>query len=231
MVLAAAGVLFVTSAQTSRGTDLRAEGGDLVGLVREESAAIAAEGARVAELRAEVDALARTRTTGGAALAEEAAAAELAPVVGTEAVQGPGLVVVLDDAPRDRPAPPGAGPNDLVVHQQDVQAVLNALWSAGAEAMTVMDQRIVATSAPRCVGNVLILQGRTYSPPYRIAAIGDPGAMRAALDAAPDLAVYRQYVAAYGLGYEVQQPATVVAPAYDGALALEHARPAQGAPA
>ncbi|GAA4965832.1 DUF881 domain-containing protein [Kineococcus glutinatus] len=220
-VLASAGVLFATSAQTSRGTDLRAEGGDLVALVRQESARVAAAGTEVARLRAEVDELTSTRTASGTT-PEEAAAAGLAAAVGTAPVTGPGLVVTLDDAPR--PAPPGAAPDDLVVHQQDVQAVVNALWRAGADAMTIMDQRVIATSAPRCVGNVLVLQGRTYSPPYRIAAIGDPAALRAALEADPAVAVYREYVAAYGLGYDVTAPEQLTAPGYDGPLSLAHVR-------
>ena len=86
------------------------------------------------------------------------------------------MTVTLADAPRsaDRVLPEGTSPDDVVVHQQDVQAVVNALWAGGAEAMQIMDQRIVSTSAVRCVGNTLILQGRVYSPPYEITAIGDP---------------------------------------------------------
>ena len=64
--------------------------------------------------------------------------------------------------------------DDVVVHQQDVQGVVNALWRGGAEAMMVMDQRIISTSAVRCVGNTLILQGRVYSPPFTVTATGDP---------------------------------------------------------
>ena len=45
-----------------------------------------------------------------------------------------------------------------------------------------MDQRLIATSAVRCVGNTLILQGRVYSPPYRITAIGDPKTLDTALN-------------------------------------------------
>ena len=83
-------------------------------------------------------------------------------------LHGPGLVVTLDDAQRDAEGrfPGDASPDDLVVHQQDIDAVLNALWSAGAEGIQMQDQRIIATSAPRCVGNTLLLNGRTYSPPY-----------------------------------------------------------------
>ena len=102
-------------------------------------------------------------------------------------MHGPGLVVTLSDAQRDANGrfPRDASPDDLVVHQQDIQAVLNALWSAGAEAIQMQDQRIIGTSAPRCVGNTLLLNGRTYSPPYTVTAIGDAAAMQAALAAAP----------------------------------------------
>ena len=79
--------------------------------------------------------------------------------------------------------------------------VINAMWSAGAEAIQMQDQRIIATSAPRCVGNTLLLNGRTYSPPYTITAIGDATAMQAALAAAPPVTLYKQYVVRFGLGY------------------------------
>ena len=52
--------------------------------------------------------------------------------------------------------------------------MVNALWQGGARGIQVMDQRLISTSAVRCVGNTLILQGRVYSPPYRITAVGDP---------------------------------------------------------
>ena len=73
-----------------------------------------------------------------------------------------------------------------------MQAVVNALWAGGAEAMMIQDQRIISTSAVRCVGNTLILQGRVYSPPYRIRAIGDPDALRRTLAAVADVACIRE---------------------------------------
>lgn len=88
----------------------------------------------------------------------------------------------LSDARTGGRIPDGYTVDDVVVHQQDVQAVVNALWAAGAEAMTIQDQRVIATSAVRCVGNTLILQGRVYSPPYVITAIGDIGSLRSGLD-------------------------------------------------
>jgi uncharacterized protein YlxW (UPF0749 family) len=132
--------------------------------------------------------------------------AELAGDAGVDAVYGPGLVVTLTDAQRDANGrfPRDASPDDLVVHQQDVQAVLNALWSAGAEAIQMQDQRIITTSAPRCVGNTLLLNGRTYSPPFTITAVGDAAAMQAALAAAPLVTLYKQYVVRFRLGYTEQ---------------------------
>ena len=63
-----------------------------------------------------------------------------------------------------------------------MQAVVNALWAGGAEAMTIMGVRVISTSAVRCVGNTLLLHGRVYSPPFVITAIGDPSAMQQALE-------------------------------------------------
>jgi len=102
---------------------------------------------------------------------------------GVVAVQGPGLTVRLDDAPADSPRREDVSPDDLVVHQQDIQSVMNALWAGGAEAMELMDQRVVSTSAIHCAGNVLRLHGRIYSPPYDIRAVGDPDRLRRALSA------------------------------------------------
>jgi uncharacterized protein YlxW (UPF0749 family) len=107
-----------------------------------------------------------------------------------------------------------------------VQAVVNALWAGGAEAMTLMGQRVIATSAVRCVGNTLLLHGAVYSPPFTVTAVGDVDGMRAALDRAPGVVVYRQYVAAYGLGYSVTTARSKRLPAYDGSLELTSARPA-----
>ena len=121
------------------------------------------------------------------------------------------------------PVPEDASPDDLVVHQQDVQEVVNALWDGGAEAMRIMDQRVITTSAVRCVGNTLILQGRVYSPPYEITAIGDPELLRRTLDSAAGVALYRYYVDTFGLVYETQDHARVRLPGYDGSLDLLHA--------
>ena len=154
-----------------------------------------------------------------------AAASLLAPVVGTQAVTGPALTVTLDDAKLTAASlPEGFSADAIVVHQQDVQNVVNALWAGGAEAMMLQDQRVISTSAVRCVGNTLILQGRVYSPPYIIRAIGDPAAMRSALDRSEEVTIYLQYVDTYGLGYDVKSMNKVTFPAYSGSLSLLNAK-------
>ena len=93
---------------------------------------------------------------------------------------------------------------------------MNAVWAAAADGVAVMDQRLIATSAVRCVGNTLLLQGRTYSPPFVITAIADADAVRAQLAASPQVAVLQQAVDAFGLTFDVRAAAQVTLPAYDG---------------
>jgi uncharacterized protein YlxW (UPF0749 family) len=222
VVLLAAGLLFSVSAETAGGTQLRSDRPDPRGLIAAERARLDAREQRVSILQAEIDAetapAARTDST-VRALREEAD--RLALPAGLVPMQGPGLVVTLTDAPPD--APYFNGPDDLVVHQQDVQAVVNALWSGGAEAMMLQDQRVISTSAVRCVGNTLILQGRVYAPPYIVTAIGDVAGMQKALADSPQVAIYRQFVDAVGLGYDVKSVENQYVPAYQGSVDLRYA--------
>jgi uncharacterized protein YlxW (UPF0749 family) len=143
-------------------------------------------------------------------------------------MRGPGLVITLTDAQRDAEGrfPGDASPDDLVVHQQDVQAVLNALWTAGAEGIQMQDQRLIGTSAPRCVGNTLLLNGEVFSPPFRVAAIGPARTMTSALDQSPGVKLFVQAAGYYGLGFTIE-PTDVEVPAYTGSIALRYARVAR----
>jgi uncharacterized protein YlxW (UPF0749 family) len=223
----AAGVLFATSAGVAQGQDLRGTRTDLGDLIRAEQQRADALTHRVHRLRQQVDA-----ATNRAGVADRRVAVvqrrsrSLEIAAGTVAETGPSLTVTLNDAPRTRQLPPGASPDDVVVHQQDVQGVVNALWAGGAEAMQIMDQRVIATSAVRCVGNTLILQGRVYSPPYVITALGDPTRLGEALDASSAVSVYRYYADTYGLGWATSSAASTRLPGYDGSLDLLHAQAA-----
>ncbi|MGL5829819.1 MAG: DUF881 domain-containing protein, partial [Angustibacter sp.] len=193
--------------------------------IAEQQRLVTREAKTVAGLRANIERSARVAAPLGSALADiSREAQQVAPSAGLAPVRGSALEIQLDDAVSGGALPDGVEPDDLVVHQQDVQAVVNALWGAGAEAMMLMDQRVIATSAVRCVGNVLILQGQLYSPPYKITAIGDISAMREGLKSSPQVATYLDYADTLGLGYLVRAVGTREFPAYVGATGLQYAR-------
>ena len=218
----AAGLLFATSAATAQGTDLRADRRlQLTELIARERQAVERSEAEAAELRREVADVGSALAVQDSRVARAAAPAELEMAAGLVPVRGPGVTVSLDDAPRRPGRPPlSDDPDDLVVHQQDVQAVVNALWSGGAEAMTLMGQRVVSTSAVRCVGNTVILHGRVYSPPFVVTAVGDPAALRRALAEDPGVQYFKTFVDRFGLGYRVKTERSVELPAYEGPLEL-----------
>lgn len=209
-----AGALIAATAITAQGTDLRpARTTDIADLVAEAKA-------RNEELQRQAEAL---RADNERLAAEQGATEVLAPApevqfaAGLSAVVGPAVRVSLSDAPVDYD-PVGVDPELLVIHEQDVQTFVNALWAGGAEAMTIQGQRVVATTAVKCVGNTIVLEGVPYAPPYVITAIGDQDALVSALDADPKVQIFQQYVAVHHLGYTEQRLSRVEMPAYTGIL-------------
>lgn len=228
-VFALAGLIFWVSFNTAQGTNLRSDDSmlRLSDLIQDRSRKNAELDNSAAALRRQVDALAQRDD--GSTAEDKRRLHRLEKNAGLEKVRGSGLSVTLDDAPTNAtakvPGLPDPQPNDLVIHQQDLQAVVNALWKGGAKGIKVMDQRLISTSAVRCVGNTLILQGRVYSPPYTVTAVGDPGKLRQALDAAPAIKNYQEYVDAYGLGWKVDEHKAVTLPGYSGTVDLQQAEP------
>lgn len=224
---ACAGALAVTSMVNAKGTDLRpGRYTDLVGLVSEQRA-------RVENLRRETDALQSdvdtlTQQVNGTRVDQVQRRIDRMGVpAGLRGLAGPGLRITLDDAPRDEPVPAGTDPNLLVVHQQDLQAVINALWAGGAEGVSLQSQRIVSTTGIKCVGSTVVLQGVPYSPPYRITALGNARLMSDALSASPEVQNYRDYIQPpYNLGWSVRPERRLSVPAYTGPLILQFATPA-----
>lgn len=226
-VFALAGLIFWTSFNTARGTNLRSDDSmlRLSDLIQERSRKNAGLESNAAAIRRQVDALANQDDARSGT--EKRRFRQLQEQAGGTALTGPGLTVTLTDAPPNAtplvPGVPDPQPNDLVIHQQDLQAVVNALWQGGAEGIRVMDQRLISTSAVRCVGNTLILQGRVYSPPYKVTAVGDTKELRAALNASPAIQSYQQYVEAYGLGWKVERHGKITLPGYEGPVDLKYA--------
>ncbi|MES6640488.1 DUF881 domain-containing protein [Cutibacterium acnes] len=225
IVMALAGLMMTTAATNSRGHDLRPERDtDMATLVRSQASHNAALQKEAAGLRAQVEDLSKANQTPGVTSSVISSASALAPSVGLEAVSGKALRVTLDDAPLSE-NPDGVDANMLVVHQQDIQMVVNTLWSGGTEAMTIQGQRVISTTAVKCVGNTVVLHGVAYAPPYVIEAIGDLNAMQKALDTSEAVRIYKEYVSAYQLGWSVERAGQVTMPAYTGAVAVSHATP------
>lgn len=140
---------------------------------------------------------------------------------------GPGITVTLADAPEDVRDSSTEDPNLLVVHQQDIQAVVNAMWKGGATAVTIEGQRIVSTTGIRCEGNAVLLQGVPYSQPYDISAVGDPASMVAAIEADQSLSLYRYQSTEpdIAIGWSLTTEEEIVAPAFEGLLDMSFAKP------
>ncbi|WP_432092319.1 DUF881 domain-containing protein [Streptomyces sp. bgisy100] len=228
-VFALAGLIFWTSFNTAQGTNLRSDDSmlRLSDLIRERSRKNAELTDEAATARSQVDRVAERDD--GSTEAEKVKLDALERIAGTKPLKGSGVSVTLTDAPPNAtariPGVPEPQPNDLVIHQQDLQAVVNALWQGGARGIKVMDQRLISTSAVRCVGNTLILQGRVYSPPYKVTAVGNTERLQTALAESPAIQNYMQYVNAYGLGWRVDQQQAVTLPGYSGTVDLHYAKP------
>lgn len=230
-VFALAGLIFFTSFNTAKGTDIRTDASllKLSDLIQERSHNNGELDESNGSLRRDVEALAERDD--GSTKAEDDKLAALEDRAGTQKLKGEAVTVTLDDAPPNAtaklPGYPEPQPDYLVIHQQDLQAVVNALWKGGAQGIKVMDQRLISTSAVRCVGNTLILQGRVYSPPYKIQAVGDPGKLKQALADSKAIQNYMVYVNVYGLGWNVADDGTVTLPGYSGTVDLQYAEPVE----
>jgi uncharacterized protein YlxW (UPF0749 family) len=192
----------------------------LAGLIDRQQQTAAGLRNQVEVLRRQIDAIQADEASRQSSLAGQQQLLRQADLqAGLVPVHGPGLRVVLDDS--DLKTSPTGNVNDLVVHSQDIQAVVNALWRAGAEAVAVNDERLVSTSAVLCVGNTLLLNGTVHSPPYRIAAIG---ASRARFDADDLVKALHDEANTFGLLFSITSDGNVVLPAYGGGTSLRYAR-------
>jgi len=160
----------------------------------------------------------------GRASASERAAAETAEVLGLQAgataLQGPGLEVVMSDS--ERMPGPSEDPSLYRVHDVDIQLVVNALFSSGAEAVAINSQRIVSTTAIRGAGETILVNFRPLIPPYVISAIG---VSTGPLLEHPEARRLARWEDLFGLGFDVTSSDEVRVPAYAAHVALQNAEP------
>lgn len=133
-------------------------------------------------------------------------------------VKGPGVEVTLKDS--NITLMPGENPNLYVLHDEDVLRVLNELKAAGAEAISINGQRILATTEVRCIGPAVLLnKNERLAPPYVISAIGNPNTLESSLKMKGGVAETLQF---WGIQVTVEKKAEVLVPAYTGGIRFEY---------
>src|SRR6478736_9046308 len=191
LAVLACGALFVVSANNSQGTDLRpGRYTDLASLVEDEADSYATLREKVAALDDQVTMLS-SRVSDGEVKRYQRKIDRLRDPAGLEPRSGQGVTIVLSDAPEDVINSTTGNVNPLLVHQQDIQAVVNALWKGGATAVTIQGQRVVSTTGIKCEGNSVQLQGVPYPQPYVIQAVGNQADLLMALEDDDYVSSYR----------------------------------------
>ena len=99
-------------------------------------------------------------------------------LAGLVSLTGPGVTVTLSDA---KNGPPSVSAESLIIHDSDIRTVVNELLASGAEAISINGERIVSTSAIRCVGPTVIINNTRLSSPFVVTAIGDAKTLEAGL--------------------------------------------------
>lgn len=221
------GGLLVVSAQSSGGTDLRpGRYDDLAAVTDQEAERAAALQERVARLTEDVHDLTAQVDDDAVQRYHDQVAALEGPS-GLTPRTGPGVVVTLSDAPEEVIDAATGDKNLLVVHQQDIQAVVNAMWLGGAEAVILQGQRMVSTTGIKCEGNSVVIQGVPYPQPYVIQAVGDVGRLTSAIADDRYLQIFREQSddPAIDVGWDLDIEDEITAPAFDGLLDLTYATP------
>ena len=139
---------------------------------------------------------------------------------GLTEVEGPGIVITLRDATRT--ASPNVADSDLAIHDVDVIKVVNELWNAGAEAISVNNQRMTVGSNVRCVGSVVFVDAVRVAPPITIRAIGDPQTMEGGMNL--PLSVLDEIRAVDPRMVEIRKAAKLRLPAFAGSTQRKFAK-------
>lgn len=135
-------------------------------------------------------------------------------------VYGPGIIVTLNDSPRA--LQPGADPNDLLVHDEDILFIVNEMKASGAEAIAVNDERLTAMSEIRCAGTTILVNWNKIAPPFIIKATGDPQLLESGLSIRGGKL---EVLKSFGLQTQLERNDRVEIPAYNGATKFQYTTP------
>jgi uncharacterized protein YlxW (UPF0749 family) len=128
-------------------------------------------------------------------------------VNGTVAVRGPGMVVTVEDGALAEEDPLA------YVQDQDLQTLVNALWAAGAEGISINGQRLTATTAIRSAGAAVLVDLVGLRSPYVVSVVGDPEGMETALARSSAASTLASLANKYGIRTTVARVDDVTLPA------------------
>ena len=219
VVLAVFGVLVATAAvQTSRNADESASSREsLVKQVNDRKSELNARRAQAAGLTREVAALQNSNLdASNQGRAVRSRLDRLGIIAGSVPTRGPGIKVVVDDAPN-------AATDKEQVLDQDLQKLVNSLWLVGAEAISVNGQRVTNLTAIREGGSAITVNFVSMKRPYTVSAIGNKNEMAAKLLDTEGGRTWLTLRASFGLKFDVTSEDSMTLPAADP-FALRYAR-------
>jgi uncharacterized protein YlxW (UPF0749 family) len=136
-------------------------------------------------------------------------------LAGMTPISGKGVEIVIADA-IDIPAEQDA--NNYIVHDYDLQIIVNALWRAGAKAIAINNQRLSSVSGIRCAGSIVLVNSEPLGNPYKIQAVGDPKKLIKGLRTDEDAKqLLFNYAKTFGISVQIQSK-KVHLPAYKGSI-------------
>lgn len=142
---------------------------------------------------------------------------QLSMLAGTTDLKGEGIVMTLTDG--TKVTDPSLR-SDSLVHDSDILTVVNELKAAGAEAISVNGQRIIATSAIRCVGPVIQVNYQKVAAPFEIKAIGNAQYLESAMNIKSGVADMLKQL---GVGVTISRQNNVEIPKYEGTFGFKNA--------
>ena len=142
---------------------------------------------------------------------------QLEIAAGRTDVEGPGVTVILQDSTQTNVTGDEA---DYLIHDNDLLSVVNELRSAGAEAISLNGERLLANSEIRCTGAVVTVNGRRYAAPYVIFAIGDPDTLYSALTMRNGVV---DVLSQWGISVQVTASDLLLIPKYNGTINYQYA--------
>ncbi len=137
-------------------------------------------------------------------------------LAGLTDVYGPGIIVTLRDAKNPDPSVPA---EYSIIHDSDMRSLVNELLAAGAEAVSINGERVVSTTAIRCVGPVVIVNNARSGAPFVIKAIGDSTTLESALNMTGGIV---SELRSWNIGVTIQKSDRIDMKAYSGTVTFKH---------